>query len=644
MGQKANPISLRLKTTNKSFDSCWYSDLHYSTLLGLDLKARCYIDKIFEQIGYPKPLVSLSLMPKRAKMLLFYFNPERSRGERGERFQLRAFMPPRLPERRTHPLLTRPPGIGVEGRDRQPSLIGTHVQGTSPQGFTQPLRGARAGQIPLGITHLFGLGWGDGPPFGRLHDSPLKKGWLGQQASPNGERRALRPLLSKGSLLWQGEESSSLKLETSKSRPNERNGWRAIPGGKVTGPLSRESSMVRKSSHYRGWMANWERKLFIYSTLLSITKGRSNTARLLLDRDFALFYRVHRLIWFEGRGESCMSLICQRQSHTYVETGAESNRVQRPNRKEAPLSRSPGGLSNRRTSPGRGRYTSPGRPALAPFRGHGLHTLCSLKPSPHSILSCVVHEMQSRAMQSLRGDRTPMGKAPCWTNAATCPGTLLSTTTSVGGPMRSFGEVEPRSSAGSFLPLHCKAMQLPKGGGESALKRGARPLRGHNGEKELGGGSRAGLIPRLSSVSSPRSSIREIRRQGHHFSISLMEAVLSRGLGLPVMMYPYKSIEEEQTAQFLSEEIAYYLERRVPFRRIKQALMREIEKRYIEGVKVSCSGRVGGRSKKAQRAREESFQWGQTSSHVFSSKLCFASRSALTPFGKVGIKVWICYK
>jgi small subunit ribosomal protein S3 len=123
-----------------------------------------------------------------------------------------------------------------------------------------------------------------------------------------------------------------------------------------------------------------------------------------------------------------------------------------------------------------------------------------------------------------------------------------------------------------------------------------------------------------------------------------MEAVLGRGLGLSVAMYPYKSMEEEQTARFLSEEIAYYLERRVPFRRIKQALMRELQKRYIEGVKVSCSGRVGGRSKKAQRSREEGFQWGQTSSHVFSSKLGFASRSALTPFGKVGIKVWICYK
>lgn len=162
---------------------------------------------------------------------------------------------------------------------------------------------------------------------------------------------------------------------------------------------------------------------------------------------------------------------------------------------------------------------------------------------------------------------------------------------------------------------------------------------------------RRGLIPEIGVKSKrwngyfwPKPPIREIRREDVQSSLYLMEIALGRGLGISTRIYPYKSIEEEQTAQFLSEEIAYYLERRIPFRRIKQSLIREVQKKYIEGIKVSCSGRVGGRSKKAQRSREESFQWGQTSSHVFSSKLSFASRSALTPFGKVGIKVWICYK
>ena len=130
MGQKANPISLRLKTTNKSFDSCWYSYLHYSTLLSLDIKARSYLDKIFEQIRYPKPLVALTLMPKRGKVLMLYLNPERSRGERGERFQLRPLIPSRPLQRRAHPLPNGGLGVGVEPGQRQAPLVGTRLWGS----------------------------------------------------------------------------------------------------------------------------------------------------------------------------------------------------------------------------------------------------------------------------------------------------------------------------------------------------------------------------------------------------------------------------------------------------------------------------------------------------------------------------------
>ena len=44
---------------------------------------------------------------------------------------------------------------------------------------------------------------------------------------------------------------------------------------------------------------------------------------------------------------------------------------------------------------------------------------------------------------------------------------------------------------------------------------------------------------------------------------------------------------------------------------------------------IYCSGQVRGRSRKAQRARQEYFQWGQSSLHVFLLKLSFAYKSAL---------------
>jgi len=107
---------------------------------------------------------------------------------------------------------------------------------------------------------------------------------------------------------------------------------------------------------------------------------------------------------------------------------------------------------------------------------------------------------------------------------------------------------------------------------------------------------------------------------------------------------------ESQHADFLAQEIAEALVRRVPFRTIKMQILKEIEDNHkkqwgaVRGLRVTCSGRGGSRSKKAQRAQTLRFHWGQTSLHTFSEKIGFSRRSALTSFGKTGVKVWICYK
>jgi hypothetical protein len=107
---------------------------------------------------------------------------------------------------------------------------------------------------------------------------------------------------------------------------------------------------------------------------------------------------------------------------------------------------------------------------------------------------------------------------------------------------------------------------------------------------------------------------------------------------------------ESQHADFLAQEITEALIRRVSFRTIKMQILKEIEENYkkqwgaVKGLRVTCAGRGGSRSKKAQRAQTLRFHWGQTSLHTFSEKIGFSKRSALTSFGKTGVKVWICYK
>ncbi|RYX99840.1 MAG: hypothetical protein EOO34_00380 [Cyanobacteriota bacterium] len=107
----------------------------------------------------------------------------------------------------------------------------------------------------------------------------------------------------------------------------------------------------------------------------------------------------------------------------------------------------------------------------------------------------------------------------------------------------------------------------------------------------------------------------------------------------------YRTLIEKQSASFLVQEIIYYLERKIPFRRIKTIIYKEIPHyKNIKGIRIKCSGRVGGRSKKAQRSKTQSVKRGQTSLGVFSSKIDFACKSAYTRFGLIGVKVWVCYQ
>ena len=125
----------------------------------------------------------------------------------------------------------------------------------------------------------------------------------------------------------------------------------------------------------------------------------------------------------------------------------------------------------------------------------------------------------------------------------------------------------------------------------------------------------------------------------------LIEMMLSIQSSLLATFHPIRVVQHIQNGQFLIGEIVYLLQKRVSFRQIKDQIIREAaDSNIIKGIRLSCSGRLGGRSKKAQKSKTQSIQWGETSLHVLSSKLSFTSKGASTPFGKVGIKLWICYK
>jgi hypothetical protein len=123
-----------------------------------------------------------------------------------------------------------------------------------------------------------------------------------------------------------------------------------------------------------------------------------------------------------------------------------------------------------------------------------------------------------------------------------------------------------------------------------------------------------------------------------------LETNISKFLNSESTLIPFQVQSEWQDAGYFADEIVFLLERRISFRHIKNRLLKQFSLNpHVQGVRITCSGRVGGKSKKAQRARVDSIKYGQTSLHVFSSQIDFAVRTAHTALGSTGVKVWICY-
>lgn len=90
-------------------------------------------------------------------------------------------------------------------------------------------------------------------------------------------------------------------------------------------------------------------------------------------------------------------------------------------------------------------------------------------------------------------------------------------------------------------------------------------------------------------------------------------------------------------AQLVSEGIASSLERRVSFRRsMKQAMFRTMKSGGL-GIKVQCSGRLGG----AEIARSEWYNEGRLPLSTLRADIDYGFTNAVTVYGSIGVKVWI---
>jgi len=94
----------------------------------------------------------------------------------------------------------------------------------------------------------------------------------------------------------------------------------------------------------------------------------------------------------------------------------------------------------------------------------------------------------------------------------------------------------------------------------------------------------------------------------------------------------------ETSAQLVAENIALQLERRVSFRRAMKKALQTTKDFGAEGIKIRCAGRLGG----AELARTEMYHWGRVPLHTLRANIDYGFAEALTVYGKLGVKCWIC--
>jgi len=95
--------------------------------------------------------------------------------------------------------------------------------------------------------------------------------------------------------------------------------------------------------------------------------------------------------------------------------------------------------------------------------------------------------------------------------------------------------------------------------------------------------------------------------------------------------------QPELDAALIAQGICDQLVRRVAFRRAMKRAIQTVQKAGAQGIKVQCSGRLGG----SEMSRKEQYREGRVPLHTLRADIDYGFREARTTSGRVGVKVWI---
>lgn len=607
MGQKVNPISLRLEKTNRHFDSCWYDDYNYTDLLLRDFKIKSYFKSVLNQIKYPEGRILIENLPKKSNINYFYCNPSNSRRKKNSFFQLQD---------------------KVQNKDNKKSFL---YKKSVSSFFSEEQKGLQKEKSTLAqqsleewkTFYLYSLYtktvqcekgvYGPLLSLGNKVEKGLKKQIREQTKKEPEVSHKKKIFYCLSDLIQTRKEKTVYKIQSEK---------RLVPKPNLT------DEQVGKELLYRE-----NKKTTEYSKIKEIMdKKRYYRQPSFPKRDFSAFFRQNK----------------HNPSEISLKEECGKDNTLSPKRVSTLLK----GLEYRKCF-------------LLPFSGthrKGSSILLGHNNINNRSLQFV---LKKRRLNNERVENQYTDKK--LVHKRFFVRYLLSKLYGEFLQNKSVYSQENLLKSGILTTLSQFRMFFQEKNKKQSIERGdyKKPSSKKSTNTFISNSRFDGKVSTKQDINNevqrkdniPKSFTKYKNSFGSKrnkmaglYSSNLvykshLESFLSNQYNSFFNLHLFRTLIEMQGALFLVEEIIYYLERKIPFRRIKSQILKEIPRyKHIKGVRMSCSGRVGGRSKKAQRSKTQSVKIGQTPLGVFSSQIDFFSKSALTRFGLIGVKVWVCYR
>ena len=116
----------------------------------------------------------------------------------------------------------------------------------------------------------------------------------------------------------------------------------------------------------------------------------------------------------------------------------------------------------------------------------------------------------------------------------------------------------------------------------------------------------------------------------------LKNSLLNNKISIDVKDIKYPNLNANIVARMVCDKI----EKRQSFKRAVKSAIESVIKSGASGIKISCAGRLNG----AEIARTETFKEGVVPLHTLRADIDYACHEALTTYGIIGVRVWICTK